>query len=79
MTLRRGIPSASAFLARQAASWKHTSAGGIAVPTRLGMRPSAGLVRAFGLETLKFEMRARDFQRAVRGTASPLPSGGSSQ
>ena len=40
------------------------NAPSIAVLERLGMRRSAGLVRAFGLEALRFGMQARDFRRA---------------
>jgi len=65
---RLALPEIAAFVLPQ-------NAPSIAVLTRLGMRRRAGLVRAFGLEVLRFEMQAGDFQGA-RGVPSP---GGSSQ
>ncbi len=51
-------------LAQVAAFVLPENAASIAVLARLGMTRSAGLVHAFGLEALRFAMRARDFQRA---------------
>ncbi len=53
------------------------NAASVAVLERLGMKRGAGPVRAFGLEVLRYEMEAGDFQRA--GNAPAAPSGGSSR
>ena len=58
---RLALPEIAAFVLPQ-------NAASIAVLTRLGMRRRAGLVRAFGLEVLRFEMQAGDFQGA-RGSS----------
>ena len=69
---RLALPEIAAFVLPE-------NAASIAVLTRLGMRRGAGLVRAFGLEVLRFRMQARDFQRTARGAAPAPLSGGSSQ
>ena len=53
------------------------NAASIAVLERLGMTRSPGLVRAFGLEVLRFGMRAGEFQPV--GEVSAPPCGVSSQ
>ena len=67
---RLALPEIAAFVLPE-------NAASIAVLERLGMRRSAGLVRAFGLEVLRYKTLADDFQRA--GNPPALPSGGSSQ
>ena len=69
---RLALPEIAAFVLPE-------NAASIAVLTRLGMRRGAGLVRAFGLEVLRFQMQAGDFQRAALGSAPLFRPGGSSQ
>ena len=57
---RLALPEVAAFaLSGNAAS--------IAVLERLGMRRRPGLVRAFGLEVLRYEMRAGEFRCGAQG------------
>ena len=64
-------------LAQIAAFVLPENAASIAVLKRLGMKRRAGLVRAFGLEVLRFGIEARGFQ--CTGDAPAAPSGRSSQ
>ena len=82
MRPRVGVPrwpgaSTGLALAQIVAFVLPENARSIAVLERLGMRRSPGLVRAFGLEVLRFGMQAGEFQPV--GEASAPPSGGSSQ
>ena len=67
---RLALPEVAAFVLPE-------NAASIAVLERLGMKRSPGLVRAFGLEVLRYGMRAGAFQPI--GEASAPPSGVSSQ
>ncbi len=57
---RLALPAVAAFALPE-------NAASIAVLERLGMRRSAGLVRAFGLEVLRFGIEVRDFRRSAQG------------
>ena len=67
---RLALPEIAAFVLPE-------NAASTAVLERLGMRRGPGLVRAFGLEVLRYGMQAADFQRT--GDASAAPFGGSSR
>ena len=67
---RLALPEVAAFVLPE-------NAASIAVLERLGMTRSPGLVRAFGLEVLRYGMRAGEFQPI--GEASAPSCGGSSQ